>query len=219
MANVNVDKNFLAGLSASVEQGNAPKTKALSQQSLSKGIGPWEILNQGIMPALRVIGEQLKDGSLSLPEVMVSVGAVKAGLSILGPLLVKKSSSGRGVVVIGTAAGDVHSLGKELVALMLEGSGFKVIDLGEDVDASRFIEAAVSKKAQIVAMSGLLTTSRITMRETIEALDNAGLRNKISILVGGGAVDRQAALNLGADAYGEDASVASDIALQLLKKE
>lgn len=216
---MNADLEILAALAASVEQGNAPKTKALVQQSLAKPIGPWEIVNQGIMPALRIIGEQLKDGTISLPEVMISVGAVKAALSILGPLLVQKSASGRGVVVIGTVAGDVHSLGKDLVAMMLEGSGFKVIDLGVDVDSSRFVEAAITHKARIVALSGLLTTSRMSMRETIQAFDSAGLRGKTSILVGGGAVDRQTAAALAADAYGEDASVASDIALGLVKQE
>jgi 5-methyltetrahydrofolate--homocysteine methyltransferase len=215
---VNVELDLLAGVAASVEQGNAPKTKSLVQQSLSKGVGPWDVLNEGIMPALRTIGEQLKDGTISLPEVMISVGAVKAALSILGPLLVDKSASGRGVVVIGTVAGDVHSLGKELVAMMLEGSGFTVIDLGFDVDASRFVETAVARKARIVALSGLLTTSRLSMRETIEAFESAGLRGNVSIIVGGGAVDRQTALGLGADAYGEDASVVSDIALGLLSR-
>jgi 5-methyltetrahydrofolate--homocysteine methyltransferase len=199
-----------------VEQGNAPKTKAAIQEALADGAGPWEILNGGIMAGLRVVGDQLRDGVIALPEVMVSVGAVKAGLSLLEPLIVEKSPRGRGVVVIGTVAGDVHSLGKELVALMLEGSGFQVLDLGADVPPRRFVEAAERHGADVVAMSGLLTTSRLTMRETIQALELAGLRERLSILVGGGAVDRETAKSMGADAYGEDASVASDVVLRLL---
>ena len=187
------------------------------REELSKGTGPWKILDEGIMTAMRVVGEQLKDGTIALPEVMICVGAVKAGLSLLEPLLVEKSPRGRGVVVIGTVLGDVHSLGKELVAMMFEGSGFHVVDLGTDVDPRHFVRAAQGHGADIVAMSGLLTTSRMAMREAIQAFERAGVRDKVSILVGGGAVDRETARSIGADAYGEDASLVADIALNLLK--
>jgi 5-methyltetrahydrofolate--homocysteine methyltransferase len=149
---------------------------------------------------------------------MISVGAVRAGLSLLKPLLVEKAPKGRGVVVIGTVAGDVHSLGKDLVVMMLEGSGFQVVDIGADVHPRRFMEAVVTHKADIVALSGLLTISRLAMRETIGVLEESGLRDKLFVIVGGGAVNSHSAEALGADAYGEDASVAPEIVLKLLKE-
>lgn len=170
------------------------------------------------MPPLRVLGEGLRDGTISLAEVMISVGAVKAGLSVLEPLLVRDIPEGKGVVVIGTVLGDVHSLGKDLVITMLRGSGFQVVDLGADVPPSRFVEAAVKHHADIVAMSGLLTSSRLSMRDTIAALRKAGIRDRLSIVVGGGAVDRQSAKDIEADEYGEEASVAPDIALRIVSR-
>lgn len=210
--------NYLAAIAQSVEHGNAPKTKMLSPGSVRKQCWAVGILNLGIMPALRVLGDQLNDGTISLPEVMISVGAVKAGLSLLKPFLVERVPKGRGVVVIGTVAGDVHSLGKDLVVIMLEGSGFQVVDIGSDVHPRHFIKAVVRHKADIVALSGLLTISRLAMRETIGVLEESGLRDNLFVIVGGGAVDRQSAEALGADAYGEDASVAPEIALKLLKE-
>ena len=200
-----------------VEEGNAPRTKALVEQALASGREAWDILNRGIMPALRVLGDGLKDGCVSLAEVMISVGAVKAGLSVLEPLMIRNIPAGKGIVIIGTVFGDVHSLGKDLVITMLKGSGFRVVDLGADVPPSRFIESIAKHQAEIVALSGLLTSSRLAMRDTIAALKEAGLRERISIIAGGGAVDRQAARAIGADAYGEDAAAAPDLILSLVR--
>lgn len=208
----------LKDIAEAVQEGNAPKTKALVQEALAQGIKAWDVLNQGMMPALHVLGNQLKDGTVSLPEVMIAVGAVKAGLAILQPGLLQRKVEGRGVVIIGTVSGDVHSLGKDLVVMMLEGNGFQVINLGTDVAPARFVEAAQQYRPDIVALSGLLTSSRIAMRETIAALDAAGLRKRIRIMVGGGAVDALTAQDIGADAYGEDAAVAPEIAFKLLTR-
>jgi len=212
------DDPVLAGIAEQVEKGNAPRTKALVEEALAGGCEAWDVLNGGIMPALRILGDGLKDGAVSLAEVMISVGAVKAGLSVLEPLLVRSTATGRdAVVVIGTVLGDVHSLGKDLVVTLLKASGFRVVDLGADVSPSRFVESVTKHQAQIVAMSGLLTSSRLTMRDTIAALKNAGLRQQLGVVVGGGAVDRQTAQEMGADAYGEDAAGASDLILRLVR--
>lgn len=207
----------LALIAKFVEEGNAPRTKALVEEALAGGHGAWDILNQAIMPALRVLGDGLKDGCVSLAEVMISVGAVKAGLSVLEPLMIRKIPTGKGRVIIGTVLGDVHSLGKDLVITMLKGSGFQVVDLGADVAPARFIESVTKHQAEFVALSGLLTSSRLAMRDTIAALNQAGIREHISIIVGGGAVDRQSARAIGADAYGEDAVAAPDLILSLVR--
>jgi 5-methyltetrahydrofolate--homocysteine methyltransferase len=211
------DDPVLALIAKFVEEGNAPRTKALVEEALAGGRGAWDILNRGIMPALRVLGVGLKDGCISLAEVMISVGAVKAGLSVLEPLMIRNIPTGKGIVIIGTVFGDVHSLGKDLVITMLKGSGFRVIDLGADVAPARFIESVTKHQAEIVALSGLLTSSRLAMRDTIATLKEAGLRDRVSIIVGGGAVDRQSAQAIGADAYGEDAAVAPDLILSLVR--
>lgn len=208
---------ILASIAKHVEEGNAPRTKALVEEAIASGLEAWDILNQGIMPALRFLGEGLKDGCISLAEVMISVGAVKAGLSVLEPLMIRNIPSGKGIVIIGTVLGDVHSLGKDLVITMLKGSGFRVVDLGADVAPSRFIESVTKHQAEIVALSGLLTSSRLAMRDTISAFKDAGLREQVSIIVGGGAVDRQSARAIGSDAYGEDAAAAPDLILSLLR--
>lgn len=209
------DDPLLAQIAKYVEDGNAPRVKTLVEEALGKGYGAWDLLNQGIMPALRVLGVGLKDGCISLAEVMISVGAVKAGLKVLEPLMIRNIPSGKGVVIIGTVHGDVHSLGKDLVITMLKGSGFQVIDLGTDVPPARFIESITKYQAQVVALSGLLSSSRLAMRDTIEAFKDAGLRQHTSVIVGGGAVDRDTARSIGADAYGEDAAVAPDLILSL----
>ncbi len=208
---------ILASIGKNVEEGNAPRTKALVEEALAGGRDAWNILNRGIMPALRALGDGLKDGCVSLAEVMISVGAVKAGLSVLEPLMIRNIPAGRGVVIIGTVLGDVHSLGKDLVITMLKGSGFRIVDLGADVAPARFIESVTRHQSAIIALSGLLTSSRLAMRDTIAALKEAGLRDRVSIIVGGGAVDRKTAQAIGADAYGEDAAAAPDLILSLVR--
>lgn len=209
---------ILEAIGKTVEDGNAPRTKALVEEALGAGLAPWDILHRGITLPLRSLGEGLKDGTISLAEVMISVGAVKAGLGVLEPLLIRNTPEGRGIVVIGTVRGDVHSLGKDLVITMLRGSGFQVFDLGADVPPARFVEAAVERNADIVAMSGLLTSSRLAMRDTIAALEKAGIRDRFFVIVGGGAVDRQSAPEIGADEFGEEASMAPEIVLRLVSQ-
>jgi 5-methyltetrahydrofolate--homocysteine methyltransferase len=209
--------SILNQISEAVKNGNAPETVKLVEAALTKDFKPWAILNDGMMPAMNDLGEQLKKCLISLPEIMISVGAVRAGLNILQPLLVQQVNEVKGVAIIGTVQGDVHSLGKDLVIMMLEGNGFQVVNLGADVSPSRFIEAALENKPDIVAMSGLLTTSKLAMGDTINAFKKAGLRDQFSILVGGSSIDAQGAQTIGADAYGEDASVAPDIACRLMK--
>jgi methanogenic corrinoid protein MtbC1 len=201
-----------------VKDGNAAETKRLVGAALEQGVGPWSILNEGMVPALNSLGEKLKDGTIGLPEVMISVGALRAGLTILKPLLIPSVREMRGVILIGTVEGDVHSLGKDLVVMMLEGNGYHVIDLGTDVPVRRFVEAAAEHKPDVLAMSGLLTSSRLVMKGVIAKLEKSGLRKGVSILVGGGCVDAQTAEAMGADAYEAEASAAPRSVAALLKK-
>jgi 5-methyltetrahydrofolate--homocysteine methyltransferase len=213
------DMNILEQIGKTVKDGNPAATKRLVGEALSQGVGPWSILNEGMVPALNSFGEGLKNGTIGLPEVMISVGALRAGLTILNPLLVPTVREQRGVVLIGTVEGDVHSLGKELVVVMLEGNGYQVIDLGTDVPARRFAEATARHRPDVLAMSGLLTSSRLTMKSVISILDKQGLREQVSILVGGGCVDAETAKGIGADAYEQEASVAPATVSRLLKRK
>lgn len=209
----------LEHIGKSVKDGNAAEARRLVGEALSQGATPWSILNDGMVPALNSLGEGLKNGTIGLPEVMISVGALRAGLTLLRPLLIPDVREMRGVVLIGTVEGDVHSLGKDLVIMMFEGNGFQVIDLGTDVSARRFAEAIAEHKPEILAMSGLLTSSRLAMKGVVTMLEKKGLREHVSILVGGGCVDGQTAQAIGADAYEQGASAAPGAVSALLKRK
>jgi 5-methyltetrahydrofolate--homocysteine methyltransferase len=197
-------------------QGKAAEVKAATEKALETGMTPEEILNNGLVAGMDVVGRDFKAGTLFIPEVLIAAKAMHAGMDILRPLLTESSASSRGKVVLGTVAGDLHDIGKNLVGMMLEGAGFEIIDLGTDVPAEKFVETLKAEFAPIVGMSALLTTTMPQMKKTIEALQKAGLRDKVKVMIGGAPVTESFAKEIGADAYAADAAEASEKARSLL---
>jgi len=201
-----------------LKAGNAPKVKELVQAALNEGVDPVEIVNNGLIIGMSEIGELFKRNEVYVPEVLIAARAMHAGMDILKPLLADKGNITIGKVVIGTVKGDLHDIGKNLVAMMLEGAGFEVIDLGVDVSPEKFVEAVNNTGAQIVGMSALLTTTMPSMKDTIEAIKAAGLRDKVKIMIGGAPVTQNFADEIGADGYAPDAASAADLAKKLIGK-
>lgn len=199
-----------------VMDGQSEPVKAKVQAALEAGIPASEILNEGMIAAMAEVGRLFEEGEYFVPEMLIAARAMQAGLAILKPHLVDAGVKVVGKVVIGTVKGDLHDIGKNLVAMMLEGAGFEVIDLGTDVSAEKFIAAAREHNAQIVAMSALLTTTMPGMKTTIEALNASGLRDQVKVLVGGAPVTQDYANLIGADGYSSDASRAVATAKALL---
>lgn len=195
-------------LKQTVIDGNAARVKEMTQRALNEGRRPQEILDSALIPAMDEVGDKFARGELFIPEMLVSARAMQAGLALLKPFLVAGESRARGKVVIGTVKGDLHDIGKNLVAMMLRGGGFEVVDLGADVKPPRFVEAVQAEKPDFVMMSALLTTTMLSMKETIEALGVAGLRDKVCIAVGGAPVTERFAEEVGADFYAADATAA-----------
>jgi 5-methyltetrahydrofolate--homocysteine methyltransferase len=186
------------------------------QKALDAGIGPAEILNQGMIAAMGEVGRLFEEGEYFVPEMLIAARAMQKGLEVLKPFLTDADVQSPGKVAIGTVKGDLHDIGKNLVAMMLEGAAFEVIDLGTDVSPERFIQAVRENGAQIIAMSALLTTTMPNMKNTIEALKEAGLRDKVKVMIGGAPVTQTYADQIGADGFAEDASRAVAKARSLL---
>jgi 5-methyltetrahydrofolate--homocysteine methyltransferase len=199
-----------------LKAGNAPKVKELVQAAIDEGVDPTDILNESLIVGMGEIGVLFKNNEVYVPEVLIAARAMKAGLGILRPLLVEKDVKPVGKIVVGTVKGDLHDIGKNLVAMMLEGAGFEVIDLGIDVSPEKFLEAARDNNADCVAMSALLTTTMPGMKDTIEAFKVAGLRDQVKIMVGGAPVTQNFADEIGADGYAPDAASAADLAKELV---
>jgi len=207
----------LSALAQSIINGEAEEVKELTQKALDEGVPPGEILNDGLIKGMNVVGERFKNGEFFIPEVLLAAKVMHAGMVILKPALVSSGIEPIGKVLLGTVKGDLHDIGKNLVAMMLEGAGFEVIDLGIDVPPEKFVEAAKKDRAGIVAMSALLTTTMTGMKTTLEALQEAGVRDKVKILVGGAPVTQNYADEIGADGYARDAASAVDKAKQLME--
>ncbi len=199
-----------------LKAGNAPKVKELVQAALSEGIEPSEIVNQALIVGMGEIGVLFKNNEVYVPEVLIAARAMQAGLTILKPLLVEKDIQPVGRVALGTVKGDLHDIGKNLVGMMLEGAGFEVVDLGIDVSPDKFIDAVKSGRVECIAMSALLTTTMPGMKDTIEAIKAAGLRDQVKIMVGGAPVTQSFADEIGADGYAPDAASAADLAKELI---
>lgn len=196
--------------------GNTGAVPGLVQQALDGGSAPDAILNQAMIGAMTEVGRLFEEGEYFIPEMLVSARAMQAGLAVLKPHLAGSSLTSSGTVVAGTVKGDMHDIGKNLVCMMLEGAAFKIVDLGADVAPEKFVEAARAHDAQIVAMSALLTTTMPGMRATIRALQEAGLRDRVKVMVGGAPVTQAFADEIGADGYAPDASRAVAKAKELL---
>jgi len=207
---------LLKEMTEALYKGDAEKVAELTRKALDLGVPPEVVLNNGLISGMNRVGKDFRDGVLFVPEVLIAARAMKAGMGILRPLLAETGASSAGTFVIGTVKGDLHDIGKNLVAMMLEGAGFRVIDLGVDTPPERFIEAVKQSNAQIVGMSALLTTTMVEMRKVIEALKEAGLRDKVKVMVGGAPVTQDYADEIGADGYAPNASAAVDKARALI---
>ncbi|MBN2306129.1 MAG: corrinoid protein [Anaerolineae bacterium] len=198
-----------------VIEGQAKTVVPKVEQALSEGIAPDKILHDGLIDAMREVGELFEQGEFFVPEMLIAARAMAAALEILKPRLVEQGVEPLGTIAIGTVKGDLHDIGKSLVAMMLEGAGFEIMDLGVDVTPEKFVEA-VKNGAQAVAMSALLTTTMPNMENTIKALETADLRDKVVVMVGGAPVTQEHANKIGADGYAPDASAAVRKAKELL---
>ncbi len=207
---------ILQGIWAGVVAGDRAAVAEGVQAALRGGVAAEDILHSGLVPAMGEVGSRFERGDYFVPEMMVAARAMKAGLALLRPGLVARHIAPRGVVVIGTVHGDLHDIGKSLVAMMLEGSGFEVIDLGTDVPPERFAQVAMEVNANVVGLSALLTTTMQNMRSTVGAIEDAGLRPRIRIMVGGAPVTEAFAKEIAADGYAPDANSATVLAHRLL---
>jgi 5-methyltetrahydrofolate--homocysteine methyltransferase len=193
-------------LYTAVIDGDTSTVKAQAQQCIDAGMPAETVLNEGLIAAMKEVGRRFEEGEYFLPEMLISAQAMQAGLALLRPLLVERNVPLRGRVVLGTVQGDLHDIGKNLVAMMLEGAGFEVIDLGIDVTPEKFVQAA--SDAQVIGLSALLTTTMPTMRRVIGALKEAGIRDRVKVIVGGAPVTQAFADEVGADGFSTDASSA-----------
>ena len=200
---------------AGVMEGDQVAVQEGVNAALEAGLGAEEILNQGMIAAMSEVGRLFEEGEYFVPEMLIAARAMQSGLAILKPKLVDAGIKPIGKVAIGTVKGDLHDIGKNLVAMMLEGAGFEIVDLGTDVPAEAFVEAA-KDGANIIGLSALLTTTMPSMEVVIQALDAAGLRGQVKIVVGGAPVTAEYATKIGADGYAPDASQAANLAKSLL---
>ena len=188
-----------------VVSGDAKATRALTQQALAEGIDPLEIVNEYMVPAMGEVGRRFECNEYFVPELLISARAMKAALELIRPLLTARGDKPVARVAIGTVKGDLHDIGKNLVASLLEGGGFEMIDLGVNVAPEKFIAAVKEKQANIIAMSALLTTTMPAMKTTIDALKQAGVRSQVKVLIGGAPITQKYADEIGADCYAENA--------------
>lgn len=203
-------------LAQALEAGDRNQVRDLTAQALRDGLAPADILKQGLFAGMDVVGAKFRDGEVFIPHVLVAARAMHAGLDILKPHLAQTGAKPAGKFLIGTVQGDHHDIGKNLVAMMLQGKGFEVIDLGINVPTEKFVQSVREHHPDILGMSALLSTTLPFMQATITALENAGLRDKVKIMVGGGPVTQAYADKIGADGFGPDATAAAETALALL---
>lgn len=202
-------------LQQAIIDGKAPLAKELTEKGLKEGIKPMEFFPKAIVPAMDEVGRRMSNCEYYIPEVLISARAARTVGDVLRPLLVgAEAVKPLGTVAFGVVKGDLHDIGKNIVAMMLEGAGFKVVDLGTDVSPEKFVQAVKDNSADIVAMSALLTTTMVNMKTTIKALEDAGLRSKVKVMVGGAPVTDNWAKTIGADGYGKDAPGAVALARQ-----
>ncbi len=199
-----------------IVEGNAKVVRSLSESALASGTDPNVLLNQNMIPAMNEVGKRFEEGEYFVPELLLSARAMKGALELLRPLLAARGTQPVGRVAIGTVKGDLHDIGKNLVAAMLEGGGFEVIDLGVDVPAEKFIDAIKQQKATVVAMSALLTTTMGSMKGVIDALQASGVRPQVKVMIGGAPVTQAYADEIGADGYSDNASAAVTLARKML---
>ena len=209
--------SILNDISANVQIGKAKIVKGLVQEALDAGVKAQDILNEGLLSAMGIVGEKFKNNEVYVPEVLVAARAMNMGLEILKPHLAEANVESKGKACIGTVEGDLHDIGKNLVRMMMEGKGLEVVDLGTDVKAETFVNAAIEHGCQIICCSALLTTTMGVMGEVVKAAEAAGIRDKVKIMVGGAPVSEEFCREIGADCYTVDAASAADAAVELCK--
>lgn len=201
----------LNNLAQSVIEGNVEQVKDQVRSLIASGTNPVEIVNQGLIAGMNVVGARFKAGDMYVPEVLMCARSMGAGLELVKPLIAEKDVQNKGKVVIGTVKADLHDIGKNLVSMMMQSGGLEVIDIGIDVAPEKFIEAVREHKPDVVGMSALLTTTMPAMKDTIELLAEEGLRDKVKVIVGGAPVSQEFATSIGADGYAPDAATATDL--------
>jgi 5-methyltetrahydrofolate--homocysteine methyltransferase len=209
-------REMLQRIREAVLRGDQERTGKLVESALAEGIEPSSLLNEGLIPAMDVVGQEYEAGIRFLPEMLISAEAMKEAMKILRPILAEAGVAARGRVVLGTVQGDLHDIGKDLVGMMLEGAGFEVIDLGIEVGSEQFVESVREYRPDIVGMSALLTTTMIYMPGVVEALERAGLREAVRIVVGGAPITQEYADAIGVDGYAADAPGAVALVRRLL---
>jgi len=202
----------LEQMAASVIEGDVGAMQDLTEEALDKGVSAQEILNDGLMVGMNHVGKEFKAGNMFVPEVLRSAKAMKESMVLLEPMLASGEAQATGKVLIGTVKGDLHDIGKNLVGMMCEGAGFEVQDLGTDVEPDDFLNAIKEFEPDIVGMSALLTTTMRAMGDTVKAIEEAGLRDQVKVMVGGAPVTQRFADDIGADGYAANAASASDLA-------
>ena len=205
--------SILNDISENLQRGKAKVVKELVQQAIDQGIPAQQILDEGLLSGMNVVGEKFKNNEVFVPEVLVAARAMNMGASLLKPLLAESGLKASGRVCIGTVKGDLHDIGKNLVKMMMEGKGLEVIDLGTDVAPETFIKTAVEQHCQIICCSALLTTTMGVMGEVVKLAQEAGIRDQVKIMVGGAPVTESFAAQIGADKYTSDAASAADAAV------
>jgi 5-methyltetrahydrofolate--homocysteine methyltransferase len=207
---------LFVGLSTAIMEGDATTIQKLVEQGLKDNVTPKELLDNGLIVGMDEVGKRFKRGDMFVPEVLMSADAMTAGMKILRPLLVEGGVETLGKILMGTVKGDLHDIGKNLVSMLCEGSGFEVIDIGFNVETEKFIQEIKNHQPKIVGMSAMLTTTMRNMGHTIKAIEEAGLRDRIKIMVGGAPVDQEFADAIGADGYGSNAPSGAELAKKLV---
>lgn len=206
----------LQGIADAVIAGQLETVTRLAQAAVDEGVAPEQIIDEGLIAGMNVVGAKFKANEFYVPEVLIAARAMHGGMDVVKPLLADSDVSSKGKVIIGTVKGDLHDIGKNLVAMMLEGGGYDVVDLAVDVPPEKYIEAAQAEDANIIALSALLTTTMPGMKDTIDAIAAAGLAGKVKVIIGGAPVTQNYADEIGADGYAPDAASAVDLVAALL---
>ena len=208
--------NF-AEISAALQKGRAKIVKQLIEQALAEGANPNEIIENALLDGMSIVGEKFKNNEVFVPEVLIAARAMNAGMDLLKTHMAADGLETKGVAVLGTVKGDLHDIGKNLVKIMLEGKGLKVVDLGVDVSAEQFVAAAIENKANLICCSALLTTTMGEMKAVVDLCNEKGIRDQVKVMIGGAPVTQSFCDSIGADCYTADASSASDSALNFCK--
>jgi len=218
---MNIERSEMAileNIALALQRGDSKGIAELLQQALDNDHAPKEIMDRGLIAGMNVVGDRYKQHEIFLPEVLLAAKAMHVGMDKLKPLFLKDEVPFLGRVVIGTVQGDIHDIGKNLVAIMLAGAGFEVIDLGKDVSPKKFIETAVEQNAKVIGMSALLTTTMPAMKKVVEGLKEKGLDGRIKTVIGGAPVSGEFAEHIGADGYGHDSVQAVDCIRRLVSQ-